>query len=182
MKPRTSREGTQPVPGRLRGMPALLLQTLLVVAVALPAGIAIAPAFLGPDQRSGASQTAPPWQQIPATLSLPGNSSGGVVPLSASAPVPAGAALAAQLNKTLKPDGAGTFTGIVQDATTGQVLFDRAADEARVPASNMKLLTAGAALRGLGPDRRFSTRVLAGATSSWAPGNRPPGPFWAAPG
>ena len=77
MKPRTSREGTDPVPGRRRGMPALLLQTLLVVAVALPAGIAIAPAFLGPDGSSDASQTAPPWQQIPATLSPPGNSSGG---------------------------------------------------------------------------------------------------------
>ncbi len=79
-------------------------------------------------------------------------------------PVPAGAALAAQLNETLKPDGGGTFTGIVQDATTGQVLFDRAADEARIPASNMKLLTAGAALRVLGPDHRFSTRVVAGPT------------------
>ena len=145
-------------------MPALLLQTLLVVAVAVPAGIAISPAFLSHDGSSDASQTAPPWQQIPATLSPPGNSLGAVGPLSTSAPVPAGAALAAQLNKTLRPDGAGTFTGIVQDAATGQVLFDRAADEARVPASNMKLLTAGAALRVLGPDRRFSTRVLAGPT------------------
>ena len=44
------------------------------------------------------------------------------------------------------------------------MLFDRAADEARIPASNMKLLTAGAALRVLGPDRRFSTRVVAGPT------------------
>ena len=164
MKPRTSREGTQPAPGRGRRMPALLLQTLLVVAVAVPAGIAISPAFLSHDGSSDASQTAPPWQQIPATLSPPGNSLGAVGPLSTSAPVPAGAALAAQLNKTLRPDGAGTFTGIVQDAATGQVLFDRAADEARVPASNMKLLTAGAALRVLGPDRRFSTRVLAGPT------------------
>ena len=63
-------------------MPALLLQTLLVVAVAVPAGIAIAPAFLGHDGSSDASQTAPPWQQIPATLSPPGNSLGAVGPLS----------------------------------------------------------------------------------------------------
>ncbi len=164
MKPRTSRAGTEPAPGRLRGVPALLLQTLLVVAVALPAGLAIAPAFLGPDRPSDASQAAPPWQQIPATLSVPGSGAGGIGPLSDTAPVPAGAPLAAQLNGTLKPDGAGTFTGIVQDAATGQVLFDRAADEARIPASNMKLLTAGAALRVLGPDRRFSTRVVAGPT------------------
>ena len=164
MKPRTSRAGTEQAAGRIRGIPVLLLQTLLVVAVALPAGIAIAPAFLGPDRPFGASQAAPPWQQIPATLSAPGSGAAGIGPLSDNAPVPAGAALAAQLNGTLKPDGAGSFTGIVQDATTGQVLFDRAADEARIPASNMKLLTAGAALRVLGPDRRFSTRVVAGPT------------------
>ncbi|MFE4226658.1 D-alanyl-D-alanine carboxypeptidase/D-alanyl-D-alanine-endopeptidase [Arthrobacter sp. NPDC056886] len=164
MKPRTSREGPEQAPGRLRGIPALLLQTLLVAAVAVPAGIAVAPAFLGPDRPSEASQTALPWQQIPATLSDPGGSGGGIGPLSGTAPLPAGAALAAQLNGTLKPDGAGTFTGIVQDATTGKVLFDRGADKARIPASNMKLLTAGAALRVLGPDRRFSTRVLAGPT------------------
>lgn len=161
MKPRTSGEGPEQAPGRPHGIPALLLQTLLVVAVALPAGIAIAPAFLGPERPSEAAPTALAWQQIPATLSVPG---GGIGPLSGTAPLPAGAALAARLNGTLKPDGAGTFTGIVQDATTGQVLFERGADKARIPASNMKLLTAGAALRVLGPDRRFSTRVLAGPT------------------
>ncbi|BCW69212.1 D-alanyl-D-alanine carboxypeptidase/D-alanyl-D-alanine-endopeptidase [Arthrobacter sp. NicSoilB8] len=164
MKPSTSAAGTGPAPGRLRGILALLLQTLLVVAVALPAGIAIAPALLGPGGPSDASQTTPPWQQVPATLSAPGPDSGGIGPLRDTAPVPAGAALAAKLNETLKTDGGGTFTGIVQDAATGQVLFDRAADEARVPASNMKLLTAGAALRVLGPDGRFSTRVVAGPT------------------
>ena len=193
MKPRTGPAGSGPVPGRL-GVPALLLQTLLVVAVALPAGIAIAPAFLGPDRPSDASQTAPPWQQIARHTEPARRQPDGIGPLSAAAAVPAGAALAAQLNETLRPDGAGTFTGIVQDAATGQVLFDRAADEARVPASNMKLLTAGAALRVLGPDRRFSTRVRGRADPRLggpdrrrrrAPGRRrirPRAPFWAAPG
>ena len=164
MKPTTSRPGTEPAPGRLRGILAPLLQTVLVVAVALPAGIAIAPAFVGPDRPPGASETTPAWQRIPATLSDHGSDAGGIRPLSDAAPVPAGAALAAQLNATLKPDGDGTVTGIVQDAATGQVLFERGADDARIPASNMKLLTAGAALRVLGPDRRFSTRVVAGTT------------------
>jgi D-alanyl-D-alanine carboxypeptidase/D-alanyl-D-alanine-endopeptidase (penicillin-binding protein 4) len=163
MKPRTSPEGTRPVPGRRRGILVLLLQSLLVAAVALPAGIAVAPAFLGPDRSPDASRAAPPWQQVPATLSDP-NGSGGIGPLTDTAPVPADAALADRLKETLKTDGGGTFTGIVQDAATGQVLFDRSADEARVPASNMKLLTASAALRVMGPDHRFSTRVLAGPT------------------
>ncbi len=78
--------------------------------------------------------------------------------------MPDAAALAAQLNATLKTDGAGSFSGVVQDAVTGEVLFDRAGDEVRAPASNIKLLTAAAALRTLGPDRRFSTRAVAGAT------------------
>ena len=85
-------------------------------------------------------------------------------PLSADAPVPDAATLAAQLTATLKTDGAGSFSGVVQDALTGKVLFDRSADEVRAPASNIKLLTAAAALRTLGPDRRFSTRVVAGPT------------------
>ncbi|WP_261792449.1 D-alanyl-D-alanine carboxypeptidase/D-alanyl-D-alanine-endopeptidase [Arthrobacter sp. PM3] len=150
-------------PGRLRGILVLVLQALLVVAVGLPAGFAIAPAFLGPGRPSAASPATPPWQQMPATPGASGGS-GGLGPLSDAAPVPSATALAAQLNATLKTDGGGTFTGIVQDAVTGHVLFDRAADEARVPASNMKLLTASAALRVLGPDHRFSTRVVAGPT------------------
>jgi D-alanyl-D-alanine carboxypeptidase/D-alanyl-D-alanine-endopeptidase (penicillin-binding protein 4) len=64
----------------------------------------------------------------------------------------------------LKPDGGGTFTGLVQDAYTGQVLFDRGGSENRIPASNMKLLTAVAALRAIGPDERFSTSVVAGSS------------------
>ena len=56
---------------------------------------------------------------------------------------------------------------MVQDAVTGEVLFDRSGDAVRVPASNMKLLTAVAALRTLGPERRFSTTAVAGA----APGS-----------
>lgn len=146
----------------------MLLLTLLVVALAVPAGLAIAPAFLGPDSSADAAKTAAPWQQVPTRLSSAGGTgSGAIQPLSASAPVPDPGSLAAQLNDTLKTDGAGAFTGVVQDAATGQLLFDRAGDEARVPASNMKLLTATAALRVLGPDRRFSTRVVAGS----APGS-----------
>jgi D-alanyl-D-alanine carboxypeptidase/D-alanyl-D-alanine-endopeptidase (penicillin-binding protein 4) len=163
MKRRTSGAGTDPVPGRLRGILPMLFLTLLVVALAVPAGIAVAPAFLGPDRSAAAAASPAPWQQTPARLSSPGGA-GGIAPLSDSAAVPASGPLSALLNDTLKTEGAGTFTGVVQDAATGQLLFDRSGDEARVPASNMKLLTASAALRILGPDRRFSTRVVAGPT------------------
>ena len=169
MKRRTSHAGPQPVTGPLRRSLPLLLQTLLVAALALPAGLAVAPAFIGPGPSATAAQTVPPWHQAPGTLAArdgaaSGTSPDGIEPLSAAAPVPQPGPLAAQLNETLKADGAGNFTGVVQDALTGEVLFDRSGDEVRVPASNMKLLTAAAALRTLGPERRFSTRAVAGAT------------------
>jgi D-alanyl-D-alanine carboxypeptidase/D-alanyl-D-alanine-endopeptidase (penicillin-binding protein 4) len=165
MKRRTIGAGTDPAPGPFRGILPMLFLALLVVALAVPAGIAIAPAFLGPARSAAAAPSAVPWQQVPTRLSSPdGTGVGGIESLSESAAVPASGPLSALLNDTLKSEGAGTFTGVVQDAATGQLLFDRAGDEARVPASNMKLLTASAALRILGPDRRFSTRVVAGPT------------------
>ncbi|QCB95885.1 D-alanyl-D-alanine carboxypeptidase/D-alanyl-D-alanine-endopeptidase [Arthrobacter sp. PAMC25564] len=168
MKRRASRAGTDPVAGLLRGILPMLFLTLLVVALAIPAGLAIAPAFHRPDSSAAAADTPAPWQQVPTRLSPPGGTGAGAVqPLSSSAPVPGPGALAAQLNDALKTDGAGAFTGVVQDAATGALLFDRAGDETRVPASNMKLLTAVSALRVLGPDRRFSTKVVAGS----APGS-----------
>ncbi len=166
MTSRRSRKGTAPAPGKSGAIMARLLQTLLVVALAVPAGIAAIPGFLGPD-RPPEPAAAGPWQQLPASLSAPDGGSvtgAGIRPLSDSAPVPDAGALAARLAATLKTDGAGSFTGVVQDAVTGKVLFDRAGGEVRAPASNIKLLTAAAALRTLGPDRRFSTTVVAGPT------------------
>jgi serine-type D-Ala-D-Ala carboxypeptidase/endopeptidase (penicillin-binding protein 4) len=162
MKRGTNSAGTEHKPGMLRGVLPMLFLTLLVLALAVPAGLAIAPAFLD-QNRSDAAPTVPPWQQLPSTLAAGSGSPAGMQPLSDAAPVPEPGPLTALLNGTLKTDGAGSFTGVVQDAATGKLLFDRAADEARVPASNMKLLTAAAALRTLGPDMRFSTRVLAGS-------------------
>jgi PBP4 family serine-type D-alanyl-D-alanine carboxypeptidase len=46
----------------------------------------------------------------------------------------------------------------------GQVLYERNADLSMNPASNMKLFTSAAAMAKLGPDYRFTTRVLAERT------------------
>ncbi|MEC5191182.1 MULTISPECIES: D-alanyl-D-alanine carboxypeptidase/D-alanyl-D-alanine endopeptidase [unclassified Arthrobacter] len=166
MRRRTSRSGAGPVAGPLRRSFPRLFPALLAAMLALPAGVALAPGFLSPAPSSSAAPATPAWQQIPSTLDPrggPGGAPAGVEPLAVAAPVPAPGPLAAQLNKTLTTDGAGSFTGVVQDAATGEVLFDRSGDAPRVPASNMKLLTAAAALRLLGPERRFSTRTVAGA-------------------
>lgn len=143
----------------LRAWPTALLLAVIVI-LALPAAWLVSPAFVGPPPV--ATPVVPAWQQLPATLSA----RHGLAPLSESASVPLPSAVAAQLDALLKPDGDGSFTGLVQDALTGQVLFDRGGSESRIPASNMKLLTAVAALRAIGPDHRFSTRVLAGSDAN----------------
>lgn len=150
------------------GLLPLMLLTLMIAALAVPAGLVIAPGFTGqglyPEEPA---PSTPPWQQSPLDLSRPWEPSGrgAISPLSEAAPIPVPDAVAAQLNATLTPDGGGTFTGLVQDAATGQVLYDRAGADSRIPASNLKLLTAVAVLRSLGPDRRFSTKAVAGPTA-----------------
>ena len=153
---RTRRVGGHGASGLVRHWPLVLL-TALLVSLLLPASFLVAPGFLGPPPPPPAPP-APAWQQAPATLS----DRQGLVSPGGPAPVPSRELLTAQVEPLLKADGEGTFTGMVQDALTGQVLFDRGGSASRVPASNLKLLTAVAALRSLGPEHRFETRVLAG--------------------
>ncbi len=135
-------------------LPVLLLAVL--AGLLMPLGMAIAPGFTGPV--ASPAPTIPAWQLPPTALAQPS----AVAPLSSSAPVPDAAAVTRLIAPLLTPDGDGGFTGVVQDALTGAVLFDRGGDQNRVPASNTKLLTAVAALPALGPDAVFTTKVLAG--------------------
>jgi serine-type D-Ala-D-Ala carboxypeptidase/endopeptidase (penicillin-binding protein 4) len=52
----------------------------------------------------------------------------------------------------------GARTGVAVVDATGKVLYRHRATETFAPASNMKVLTAAAALHGLGADYRFTTR------------------------
>jgi serine-type D-Ala-D-Ala carboxypeptidase/endopeptidase (penicillin-binding protein 4) len=153
----SNRSFSRPLSALIRAWPMLLL-TVLLAALALPAGMLIVQGLSGPDQSAAVRAPIPAWQLVPGRLSVPQ----GIGPLSNTAPVPVPAEVAAKLDPVLRTDGGGTFTGIVQDAATGTVLFDRGGAANRIPASNMKLLTAVAALRGIGPEARFSTKVVAG--------------------
>lgn len=147
-----ARPGLSAAWGRLK-WPLLLAVVLLSVAAIVVAGMV--PGIFGSPKPP---QAGPAWQQKPNELS----GSDAVLPLDAAAPVPVPAEVAKLLDGTLKPDGSGSITGVVLDASTGSVLFDRQGSANRIPASNMKLLTAVAALKALGPEARFTTRVLAG--------------------
>lgn len=54
-------------------------------------------------------------------------------------------------------------SALVVRASDGEVLFERSPDRALTPASNMKILTALAALQTFGPTYRFETPILADA-------------------
>ena len=77
----------------------------------------------------------------------------------------ANAAIAAKLRARLAAPDARSVLGSeysyqVVDVGTGVTVSSRDRDTARLPASNMKLLTAAAALRTFGPNHRFNTDVL----------------------
>jgi len=74
---------------------------------------------------------------------------------------PSVANVQALVDRFLADPRLGTSTGVsVVDLATGQTLASSSADVPRIPASNVKLLTATAALEVLGPDSRLRTTVV----------------------
>ena len=72
------------------------------------------------------------------------------------------AQLGNSINKILQDERLdGATTGVsIRKATTGEIVYDHFGETRLHPASNMKLLTAAAALETLGEDYRFTTEVL----------------------
>ena len=119
---------------------------------------------------------------LPGAATPPTSGSGGVVtpngnqpsPVPTSVPQLSGSQvelLTEQLEAALDklPDGAKTCLVVrelteTSDTLTLGGLYDRNGQLSLVPASNQKLITAAAALMLLGPDYRFTTRVLAAKT------------------
>lgn len=88
------------------------------------------------------------------------------VPDAATNAAPAAAsleALASRLQRIVDdPALARAHVGLaVQVAETGEVLFESEAEKRFVPASNTKIVTAAVALDALGPDHRWTTRLVA---------------------
>lgn len=77
-----------------------------------------------------------------------------------TAPVPTTAGLQRELADVLTRAQVGAASAVVIDAASGEVLFARSAERARIPASTLKLLTAAAALTELGPQTRLETTAV----------------------
>lgn len=138
------------VPGR-----GLRRVVLVVVVMAMAAALGGVVALTAPTVLA----TLRPGSAAPAGPPLPTLRLG---PLSAAAPLPTDAGLAAALGS---PAGKvpGTFAGVVLDPATGRVLWQRTPGTAMVPGSTAKLLTTSAALLTLTPTKGLVTRVVAGA-------------------
>lgn len=132
-----------------------LLLVLMITVLLVPLAFYAVPALVDSagDRQPPRQSVVPPYRSEPSALtprnyvSAPG----------AGAPLPDPAELAGQLDPVLELDGPGRISATVVDASTGQVLYDRGAAEVRLPASNLKILTAAAAVASLGSTTRFQT-------------------------
>ena len=107
----------------------------------------------------------------PGTFDEPPPTTPSVEPTHASSPVlpeahPAKAPNAAKVQQALagveRGSMGGSVSGTVIDVASGKALHRENSGSAYTPASTMKLLTSLTALELLGPDHRFSTRVVDG--------------------
>src|SRR5690348_4854847 len=76
-----------------------------------------------------------------------------------AAAAPSGFAAAVSTILAGNPVNKGEWGILVEDASSGEVLYEQNADRYFVPASNMKLFTSALALARLGPDYRFRTTL-----------------------
>ena len=74
-----------------------------------------------------------------------------------TAPIPSAQGVKKVIGPLTKTSAWGSFSGMVIDPGSGEVLFDRKGDRALIPASTAKLATAAAALKTFGTTHRLTT-------------------------
>ena len=132
---------------------------LAVVGYAVADAVDVAPGVLtlAPTPTAVRPMKPPPTDPAP----IAAGPALDVLSPTALAPTPAGVASA--LRPLLSAPALGPrVSSYVVDVASAQVLFDQDADEAMVPASSTKLLTAAAVLSSVGGSTRLLTRVVQG--------------------
>lgn len=139
------------------------LLALALGVLAVPLGLHYGPQVAGLIAPPvDAEPEIPAIQQAPDGVAAPTLVSG----LDARAPVPTPEVLAPLLTAALEVPGGTPVAGVVLDALSGEVLFDQSGSEPQLPASNIKILTATAAMAKLDPESRLTTSVLAGGAGA----------------
>lgn len=139
--------------------------TLLVVILLAIAAVIVWPQLVGSNAAqtgtgatSSTSATNPSAiPDPPVTIPTPQ-----IVPMKPSDTAPTPAGVTAQLTKPLANKAVAQLTGIVLDPQTGTTLWQQNAEQPRLPASTMKLLTGAAVLASTDPNRRLTTKVVMG--------------------
>ena len=129
--------------------------TVVPVGLAVLVGVVMA-GLLTPAATPARAATAPSSAHDRASLTGPL-----LAPLAADAKRPTTAGLTAALGPLLRDKTLGSRVSVsVRDVATGKELYGHAPTTGFIPASTTKLLTTAAALSLLGPDHRFTTRVV----------------------
>lgn len=128
---------------------------LVLVGVGVPIGLWGRPlatqlGLLGP----ATPETAPPPSPVEVRPAVNG--------VGTDAPVPTTEGLTRALEEPVSASVLGELTGVVVDPATGQVLWERNAEQPLTPASTTKVLTGAAVLLALDPQSRLTTTVVAG--------------------
>ncbi|MFD0648722.1 D-alanyl-D-alanine carboxypeptidase/D-alanyl-D-alanine-endopeptidase [Streptomyces malaysiensis subsp. malaysiensis] len=129
---------------KAKPMSLALRRAFIVAAVPVTGALLSAPSALAADKTAKTTATT---QSVAAADGLD----------------PAEQRIADNLNtRAQSPSLGDTFSGVVLDSASDKVVWGHNADTALMPASNAKLATATAALTVLGPEHRFTTKVVYG--------------------
>jgi D-alanyl-D-alanine carboxypeptidase/D-alanyl-D-alanine-endopeptidase (penicillin-binding protein 4) len=108
-----------------------------------------------PGRRPAPVPDGPAWHEAADVLA----------PAGGSGALPTGSGLGSALAGPLADAALGRVTASVVDVADGRTLYSVGADQAQEPASTNKIATATAALSLLGPEHRFTTRVVGDAST-----------------
>jgi len=146
--------------------------TAVIVGLALLGGygaadvLDVAPGIftLEPEPAAYPVPSATPSPSARLPLPSPAPSGMPVTPAGASAPLPSASGLRTALAPALADADLKGAAVVIRDALTGAHLVDIAADDPRVPASTVKIITALAVQASFPPASTLTTRVVQGDT------------------